>query len=230
LAPGILSRLTTSTSTHATFSAQFPNSRTLTPSARALEKTLQSNPQLLAATLLGMSPFGLNGLLGVGSLTSGLGDYGFSGFNAMAAAALAGGMGNSAATSLGGGGAAGVPPSRAPAYVSSQPQESNDTQQISDVLNARGLPNQAGRLYWPLGLRVLPPGPEVQQVRLQLDARLAQAATGGADASSLQEMSQAVSQLRYFLAVKGSMMARTTYLEAWRFLDRLDNAVRQLKG
>jgi hypothetical protein len=202
----------------------FSNNGFLTPAQRAAEQALLRNPQQIASRLLGLSPFlGMNGLLGsLGGLpVLGGGDFG-------GVAPITSGGGNGLAFLGGGGG--GAPQPALPNYVTSQPQESTEPQQIGEALNSLGLPNQAGRLYWPLGLRVLAPGPEVQQIRLQIDGLLVQAAAGGSDAASLKTLNQAVARLRYHLAAKGSVMARTTYLEALRFLDRLDEAVRQLKG
>jgi hypothetical protein len=98
------------------------------------------------------------------------------------------------------------------------------------VLDDLGLTNTDGRISWPLGLRVLPPGPDVQKVRQNLDVLLAQAASGTGDARTLDQISDGVVYLRALLADKGQMLARNTVLEAQRFLDRLDQAVKQLKG
>ncbi|HKB35524.1 MAG TPA: hypothetical protein VKD72_03660, partial [Gemmataceae bacterium] len=76
----------------------------------------------------------------------------------------------------------------------------------SNVLDAMGLPNGGGRLDWPLGLRILPPGEKTVVLRNQIDALLGmaarQSAQGPVSPKLLQEASQAVNELHSLLREK----------------------------
>jgi hypothetical protein len=101
---------------------------------------------------------------------------------------------------------------------------------MREALDALGLPNDGTHISWPLGLRALAPGPEVRQIRAQIDALITQAISSGGNERTAEQINGAVARLRYLLSNKGQFLARTTYLEALHFLDGLDDAAKRIKG
>jgi hypothetical protein len=104
----------------------------------------------------------------------------------------------------------------------------------SNVLDAMGLPNAGGRLDWPLGLRILPPGEKTVLLRNQIDALLGmaaiQSARGPVNPKLLQEASKAVNELHSLLREKRTAFeASFTYNEADRFLDKLAHGLKLLQ-
>jgi hypothetical protein len=101
------------------------------------------------------------------------------------------------------------------------------------VLDALGLPNDEGRLSWPLGLRVLGPAQEMQEVRLRIDSLLQAAVSQGASNSAapgvLEEMDRAVARMRALLRDNGDGLAEATQHETRRFLGQLKRAVKTLQ-
>jgi hypothetical protein len=99
-------------------------------------------------------------------------------------------------------------------------------------LDALGLPNDGGRLSWPLGLRVLAPAQEVQQERLHIEGLLQRAAlqatSGSVACSVLKEMDRAVVRLRGMLQARGDGLAEATQSEARRFLGQLSQVVKSM--
>ncbi|HEV8060488.1 MAG TPA: hypothetical protein VGP68_11470 [Gemmataceae bacterium] len=104
----------------------------------------------------------------------------------------------------------------------------------SRILTAAGLPNDQGRLNWPIGLQVLFPVSEYGESFLQLEARLETAAlakaNGSVDSKVLDEANQDVGKMRSKLRQRKSSMMAPTYAEADRFLQNLDGALKQLQG
>src|SRR5438445_8728759 len=79
----------------------------------------------------------------------------------------------------------------------------------SNVLTAFGVPNQEGRIEWPLGLRVLPPAAETNALRVQIDTLagmiLGQKTTyGQVDASFVEAMNRALDQMRRQLVARST--------------------------
>ena len=104
----------------------------------------------------------------------------------------------------------------------------------SNVLDAMGLPNAGGRLDWPLGLRILPPGEKTVVLRNQIDALLGmaaiQSAQGPVNPKLLHEASKAVNELHSLLRDKRmAFEASFTYNEADRFLDKLAHGLKLLQ-
>jgi hypothetical protein len=111
---------------------------------------------------------------------------------------------------------------------------------VSKVLTASGVPNDQGRLRWPLGLQILG-GPETghkaDTLRAQLSALFQeaaeQAAKGSADAKLLQEITRTVNRLRDLLTRdrrERGRLSGAVYDEAERFLDRLGDAEAVLRA
>jgi hypothetical protein len=96
-----------------------------------------------------------------------------------------------------------------------------------------GLPAENGRLQWPLGLRILPPGNETNALREQLEVVLYFVATQAADGQVNREFIdfgiQAVRDLRQLLKPRQGTMAAFTYAEARRFLDRAERGLTKIK-
>jgi hypothetical protein len=111
---------------------------------------------------------------------------------------------------------------------------------VSKVLTASGVPNDQGRLRWPLGLEILGgslTGHEVNELRAQLSALFQeaaeQAAKGAADPKLLQEITRTVNRLRDLLTRDRRERGRlpgAVYDEAERFLNRLRHAEAVLRA
>jgi hypothetical protein len=107
---------------------------------------------------------------------------------------------------------------------------STDAKSLSRVLTAAGVPNQVGRLNWPLGLRVVG-GPAGDELRQQVSALFQYAAeqtrSGPVSTHLTQELARSVDALRRLLRrhrEERYSLARTTYEDAERFLAKLDHA------
>jgi hypothetical protein len=101
---------------------------------------------------------------------------------------------------------------------------------VRALLTASGVPTDEGRPVWPLALRVLP-GPEAEALRGQIDALVqvaaTQAARGRPNTAVVQELARATDRLRKLLLrhrEERGGLARTSYEEAERFLDKLEGA------
>ena len=96
-----------------------------------------------------------------------------------------------------------------------------------------GLPAENGRVQWPLGLRILPPGNETKALRDQLELVLyfvaTQAAEGKVNPAFIDFGLQAVHDLRELLRPRRWRMASFTYTEAMRFLDRAERGLTRMK-
>ena len=110
------------------------------------------------------------------------------------------------------------------------PETSSGANSYSRVLTAAGVPNQAGRLQWPVGLRVVG-GPVSDELRQQIEALLQygawQTQTGPVSAHVTQELTRSVRALRKLLRrdrEERLSLALTSYEDAERFLDKLDHA------
>jgi hypothetical protein len=111
-----------------------------------------------------------------------------------------------------------------------------DRQQGAEKVNnldALGLPNQNGRLSWPLALRILPPDEETLTLRNQIDALVeeaaAQAVKGKVTPRIRAEATRAVGRLHELLHnEKSAFTSSFTYDEADRFLDQLANGLKKL--
>jgi plastocyanin len=107
---------------------------------------------------------------------------------------------------------------------------------LSSLLTASGVPNDNGRLRWPLGLRILA-APETDDLREQIDVLFQeaarQAASGPVNSGLIQEMSDAVKKFRKLLLkdkAERFRMPLAVYSESERFLDQLEHANQVLKA
>jgi plastocyanin len=115
-------------------------------------------------------------------------------------------------------------------------QPSTEEQTISRILSAVGLPNDRGRLNWPVGLRILP-NPRTPDLRQQIDALLEEAAEQSSaepvNARLNQELVLAVDSLRKLLLQDREerfSLPATTYENAEAFLTKLKHAQELLSG
>jgi hypothetical protein len=106
---------------------------------------------------------------------------------------------------------------------------------LSQVLTATGVPNRAGRLQWPVGLRVVG-GPVGKELRQRIEALLQygawQTMNGPVSAHVTQEWERSVRSLRNVLRrdrEERFSLALTSYEDAERFLDKLDHARKLLE-
>ena len=92
------------------------------------------------------------------------------------------------------------------------------------ILTASGVPNQNGRVAWPLGLRLLRADSPRQQLEAQLQLAVEQVTAGGVNTQLLDEIRLNVEDLRQLLlADKASRfsMPLAVYEDAERFLRKL---------
>jgi hypothetical protein len=102
----------------------------------------------------------------------------------------------------------------------------------SHLLDTFGLPTVKGRLGWPLGLRILAPALEAEDLRFQISGLMQnlalEVAAGHVQPGTVELAARATAQLRYLFR-KGygsAVLAEYTQQEANHFLDRLDTAIR----
>lgn len=106
---------------------------------------------------------------------------------------------------------------------------------MSRLLTVSSVPNDNGRLRWPLGLRILA-APETDELREQIDALFreatSQAASGPVSSPLTQEMRQAVKKFRRLLLKDKAErlgMPLSLYNESERFLKQLEHAAQVLR-
>jgi hypothetical protein len=126
-------------------------------------------------------------------------------------------------------------PAGSEAYTAG-PQSDRQEKNWSSLLTASGLPNDNGRLRWPLGLRILA-APETNELREQIDALLQEAAgqTAGGSVSStlIEEMQEAVRKFRRLLLKDKAErlgMPLAVYSESEHFLNQLERAAHLLQA
>jgi hypothetical protein len=107
---------------------------------------------------------------------------------------------------------------------------------VGRVLTAAGVPNDGGRLRWPLGLRVVA-GPEAGELRRQIEALFQygaeQTQAGPVSPHLVQELARSVGALRDLVRrdrEERYSLALTTYEDAERFLEKLDHARKLLEA
>jgi plastocyanin len=115
-------------------------------------------------------------------------------------------------------------------------EAARETKTVSQMLKASGLPNQDGRLTWPVGLRILP-SPRAAELREQIDALIqqeAEQAAGGAANSRLdRELATAIDELSRLLRRDEDERFSLTfqaYEDAYAFLGKLKHAEASLAG
>lgn len=113
-----------------------------------------------------------------------------------------------------------------------QTQQDSQAKEMGLMMTAIGMPNQDGRLSWPLGLRILkdPKGKELEE---QLDglAQVAaiQAVQGQANARLVSEGRRLVDQIRSRLRKEEGDMPLALYQESDRFLKKLQESFQALQ-
>jgi hypothetical protein len=122
------------------------------------------------------------------------------------------------------------------AGASGNVQPGAGTEQAPSLPAAGGLPSQAPQLSWPLGLRILPPAPETQALRQQIDALLQSAAAqqaknGRVNPRVVQELNATVGKLQVLLRRDDERrtLPLEVHNEAERFLKKLKDALKTLQ-
>src|SRR5262249_59924883 len=95
------------------------------------------------------------------------------------------------------------------------------------ILKASGVPNENGRVTWPLGLRLLPVHLQTEQLEAQLQLAVEQVTAGGANSLLLDEIRRNVEALRQLLLADKAWrfsMPLAVYEDAERFLQKLGRA------
>jgi hypothetical protein len=112
----------------------------------------------------------------------------------------------------------------------------SEDKSLSRVLTATGVPNDGGRLLWPLGFRVLRGG-ATDEIRRQIEALLqleaAQTQTGSVNPRLAKELAGSIDALRTVLLRNREVhfsLPLTLYEEAESFLARLDHAQKLLEA
>jgi hypothetical protein len=116
---------------------------------------------------------------------------------------------------------------------------SKDTLKQINVVGAKGKGNVGllrndGQLTWPLGLRDLEPVDETQVIRRTLDTlaqrAVKQAANGEVDGGVLKDLRSNLQKLHRLLAKNVNDLPTSQYIEAKRFLNSFDDAVKGLES
>jgi hypothetical protein len=109
-------------------------------------------------------------------------------------------------------------------------EAASEAKSLSQVLTAGGVPNDGGRLRWPLGLRALG-GPAGDELRQQIDAlfqlEAEQTQAGPVNPHLAQELARSLGELRKLLLRdrdERASLAATSYEDAEHFLAKLDHA------
>jgi hypothetical protein len=112
----------------------------------------------------------------------------------------------------------------------------SEDQSFSRVLTATSIPNDGGRLLWPLGFRVLRGG-ATDEIRRQIEALLqleaAQTQTGSVNPRLAKELAGSIDALRTVLhrdRERHFSLPLTLYEDAESFLARLDHAQKLLEA
>jgi len=101
------------------------------------------------------------------------------------------------------------------------------------LLSALGVPNDDGKLTWPLGLRVLLPQSKCEEYQDRIETLLQTAAeqqqNGRVNANLLDEAAGAVEGLQGMLKTRQSNMMPETYGAAEQYLGKLRHAIKMLR-
>jgi hypothetical protein len=120
----------------------------------------------------------------------------------------------------------------APPTSSLNPQQTSAAMDIGTLLTALGVPNDRGRVSWPVGLQVLSPATENQELLQQFEALLqvaaGQAASGPVSPHTVEAATRSLNRLRVMLRDKKGSMFAANYKEAERFLDKLQDNLKAL--
>jgi hypothetical protein len=164
---------------------------------------------------------------------SGSGGYGM--VNPYAGAYGGYGMANPYGGGYGGYAAAANPYGQGGAAVARQSYQTpaSSRADLSTVLTAYGIPNDRGKLRWPLAFRLMDPD-ESQEMRQPLEAllRLAAAASmrGAVAPEAIKAADKAAGRLRRWLRDQQVGMAEGTYRDADRFLRHVEQALKALSA
>ena len=100
---------------------------------------------------------------------------------------------------------------------------------VASILTAAGVPNDQGRIRWPLAVKALPPGPQTLELRRQLEAHLQVLATellaGRSDPRLVRAANEIVDTLQARLVDRGYLLASGTYDDGVQFLKKLHKAL-----
>jgi hypothetical protein len=112
-------------------------------------------------------------------------------------------------------------------------QQASEATGLTTMLAAIGVPNDRGRVNWPVGLQVLTPTREnselLQQIEGLVQVAASQHLTGQVNPRIVEETTRALGKLRSMLRNRKERMFSANYKEANRFLDKLDSNLRALQ-
>jgi hypothetical protein len=104
---------------------------------------------------------------------------------------------------------------------------------LSTMLAAIGVPNDRGRVAWPVGLQVLSPTAEnnelLQQIEGLVNVAASQHLSGQVSPRIVDETTRALGKLRGMLRNRKERMFSANYKEASSFIDKLDSDLKALK-
>src|SRR5689334_17143166 len=122
------------------------------------------------------------------------------------------------------------------AGAGTEDQADRQERDVSKALTASGVPNEDGRLLWPVGLRALP-SREAEELRRQIDALMQeqaeQARAGPVNANVDEELARATRALRKVLRRDEDerfSLPLTAYEDAEEFLAKLQHAEKLLRA
>jgi len=141
----------------------------------------------------------------------------------------------------GGGGGGGGLPAPSPGYAALQAQNyfndvraAEQPRRSDNLLSAFGIPNDEGKVEWPVGLRVIGPAGVTDPLRQRVDTLVStllgqRLQYGQVDGALVQETTQSIDALKRHLAERSTDLSRTSYQDSRNFLDRLQEATRKME-
>lgn len=171
------------------------------------------------------------------------GGFGGGGYNPYLSSLYAGGygLGGYGMGGYGGGGGGYGGGSASPTYSAMQAQDyinqaqaAEKPRESTNLLTAYGVPNDEGRIQWPVGLRVLGPATTTDPMRQRIDSLVTtllgqKYQYGHVDVSIVQETTHAVDALRRQLAERSTDLSFLSYQDSRNFLAHLQDALKKLE-
>jgi len=121
------------------------------------------------------------------------------------------------------------------AQISNQSEKSSEDASLERLLTASGVPNEVGRIQWPIGLRILG-GKRPKPLRDQIDALFQVAATeaaiGSVHRNVTSQLTRDLDEFRQLLLkdkAERFLMTSRNYEEAEAFLEKLSDAEKVLQ-
>jgi hypothetical protein len=117
---------------------------------------------------------------------------------------------------------------------SSASQDQKQGSQDRNYLDALGLPNDGGRLSWPVGLRIVPPANEINPVREQVEVAALLAGRelvrgDKADRRILDQATRDVRWLRWLVMDSEGKVPYQSIEQSVQFLNKVDKGLKLAK-